>query len=265
MGFTDFTSGEVTALQQVAALQTSGQLVTNATVNAAVVAANASFAAPFVITTLVLDSSGNANIVRSAKFNHYILDTYASAASDTFSAIVEANTWSDGDVVYFHVMTGKTIEVSLSVVAVALRNAGDFVKLVRIYGEWQLESVSPNHQAESVGTVENIQITTGTTTFFSSTSIVVITGVGVGTPAAAVYTITGVSGSAGDAIYLDVDGVQIAEGSDGSSIDAMGTDLETKINLGTDFTAVYNAGTNELTITDALNRGTLGNTFLLGL
>jgi len=264
MGFTDFTSGEVTALQQVAALQTSGQLVTNSTVNAAVVAANASFAAPYVITTLELDASGNANIVRNAKTQYIILDTYASAATDTLSAIVEANTWDDGDSVYLLVMTGKQITVELSAVAVTLRDAGDFVKLVRIYGQWQLESVSPNHSGENAGTVENIQLTTGTTTFFSSTSIAAITGVGVGTPAAAVYTITGVSGSAGDAIYLDVDGVQIAEGSDGSSIDNMGIDLAAKVNLGTDFTASYNSGTNELTVTDALNRGALGNSFLLG-
>jgi len=263
MGFTDFTSGEATALQAVAALQAGGQLVTNTTVNAAVVAANASFAAPFVITTLVLDSSGNANIVRSAKFNHFILDTYASAATDTLSAIVETNTWSDGDVVYFHVMTGKTIEVELSAVTVALRVAGDFVKLVRVYGQWILESVSPNFASEGRGAVESIQLTAAASFFTSTTSIASVTALTVGTGAAAVYTITAIAGT-GDLIYLDVDGVQIAAGDVDTSIDLMGADLATKINAGTDFTASYNSGTNELTITDALNRGTLGNSFLLG-
>ena len=264
MGFNDFTSGQVAALEQVAALQASGQLVTNSTVAAAIVAQNASWAAPFVVAGVTLDGSGIANIVRNAKIQHIVLDTFGSAATDTLEGINEANTWSDGDSVYLWVMTGKEITVALSAVAVTLRESGDFVKLVRIYSTWQLESVSPNFAGENRGTVEDIQILSSATELTSNTSIASVTSRAAGTPAAAVYTITGVSGSAGDAIYLDVDGVQIAEGSDGSSIDAMGTDLETKINAGTDFTASYNSGTNELTITDALNRGTLGNSFLLG-
>lgn len=264
MGFDTFTSGQVTALEQVAALQASGQLVTNETVNSAVVAANASFAAPYVITTLQLDSSGNANIVRNAKTQYIILDTFGSAATDTLEAINEANPWSDGDSVYLLVMTGKQITVALSAVAVTLREAGDFVKLVRIYGQWKLESVSPNFASEGRGTVEAIAIPNAEIHYFASnTSIASVTATTLGTPAAAVYEITAISGTGGQ-IFLYVDGVQIGHGTDGSTIHNMGISLRDSVNAGTDFTASYNSGHNELTITDALNRGTLGNSFLLG-
>jgi hypothetical protein len=264
MPFAEFTNAEQVALRAVAVLYTTNQLLTQAQLAAQLQAANASWTANYQVVELALDASGNANVVRTAKINFIRLAPYNSASSDTFAGIVEANAFSDGDVIYFSVKENRLIDVELPNASLKMWAAGNYLKMVRVYGVWQVEVAAPWNQAERSATVENIQLLAADTEFLSTTTKVVITAKGAGTPASAVYEITAIA-TTGDRIELYVDGILIAIGVDDTSIDAMGADLANYMNTIPDppFTASYNAPTNELTISDARNLGATANSFLL--
>lgn len=265
MPFWEGTQAEEDALRQVATLHQNGDLLTNQTLQTELLTQGAQFTAPPNTPEIQIDGSGNLNIVRSSKINYFKVSPLGGAPLGVVTGIVESNQWHDGDVAYFFSKEMRLVTVTLPNVSIKLWNAGDFLKMVRFFDTWQPEAKYPEGLTPFATTEAPIDTWTA---LASDTEITVthqilkVLAVAAPTPASAVYEVTAVTG-AGNVINLYADGILIAEGEDGSSIDNMGTDLETYINAGSMFTAVYNAGTNQLTISDARNLGAAGNSFLL--
>lgn len=267
MSFWEGTQAEETALKAIALIYTQGNLLTNQNMQAALQSLGAQFAAPPILVEITLDGSGVADIARTSKINYFVVQPSGGAGQQDMTAITEANTWSDGDVAYFFSKEFKLLNVRLSAVSVNLWNPGNFIKMARMYGAWQLESKNPDTALPFFGYVDEVTVLGTDTELDVTHSILKVSAVTAPTPAEAVYAVDTASGTDGTiSLFVDTNLVTTftytAASSPVAVINGLSAAMATYTSAFINTTDIVSIPPT-ITVIDDANLGAAGNSLLL--
>jgi len=263
---TGFNTQQTADLLALIADYNNGNLATLTAIQALIMQQSANFGAfaSFVEVTVSDLAPATADIQRRGKISYNEL-TCAGAAT-SLDQISEGTTFEDGDIVIMKPATGKTITLNTLDTTIRLKDAGNYLAIIRAGGSWSILYSNPPQpvwiEAASESSMTILSTDTSITPESSLILLDVVTG---GTAAAAVYEITAAGGTDGIlSLYVDFNLIATGQYTSATTIDLLGAAVVAGALPGIPFSITYNAGTNRLTITDTINLGAAGNALVLG-